>query len=52
MAAHIIVSLDDFELRRPEHKSTDERGAVLVFLPGLLEIETMYKVLDEFAKKV
>ncbi|CAG7727696.1 unnamed protein product, partial [Allacma fusca] len=60
MAVNVIASFDTFEKHerrynasKPDKNGVDsfevnERGAVLVFLPGLLEIETLYKLLNEY----
>ena len=59
VVGEIIVSFDDFETCEGKYSghshserngvthSLCDRGAVLVFLPGLLEIETLYKVLTD-----
>ena len=56
MAAAVIVSFDIFEKnerrfrpKKPEawDETGDERGAVLVFLPGLFEIDSMMSALHK-----
>lgn len=50
MATKIIENLDIVEVNKTSEKVNgrkESRGAVLVFLPGLLEIETLYKILSE-----
>lgn len=55
-AVEIIASLDAHESKGSKasvvnglsSQGSNERGAVLVFLPGLLEIETLYKLLNDF----
>ena len=59
LVGEIIVSFDEFETRERKHTAAShserngityslwDRGAVLVFLPGLLEIETLYKLITD-----
>jgi HrpA-like RNA helicase len=50
-AIKIIELLDSLESDERTGKRIAQRGGVLAFLPGLMEIDTMYKMCNEYSER-